>query len=157
MSYDENKMKFPLNSVISAKCQWKGSRKMCCPWNLSFLQKSHAPEDSQTVDNAWLWELVLCDTYKNVVIKVRPISQILQCIRQIPHDAPFCNRNEQICTFLLEKWCRTGALWDLCHRSMMIILNTRLEINMVAGGTCTWVLHLYFRKDQNSMVNARKT
>ena len=40
----------------------------------------------------------------------RPISQIPQCIRQMSHNAPFCNRIVQhICTFLL----RNDALWDM--------------------------------------------
>ena len=43
--------------------------------------------------------------------KMRPTSQIRQCIRQISHDAPFCNRNVHIS---VAKWCimgyRTGSL-----------------------------------------------
>ena len=37
------------------------------------------------------------------------ISQIPLCIRQISHNAPLCNRNVHVCTFLLQK----GALWDM--------------------------------------------
>ena len=47
------------------------------------------------------------------------MSQILQCIRQISHNAPFCNRNVHIS---VTKRCivgyRTGALWDLCESSI---------------------------------------
>ena len=39
----------------------------------------------------------------------RSISQIPQCIKQISHHAPFCNRNVHTCTFLLQN----GALWDM--------------------------------------------
>ena len=46
----------------------------------------------------------------------RPIPQIPRCIRQIPRNAPFCNRN-------VTKRCLvgygTGALWDMCNRSII--------------------------------------
>ena len=49
----------------------------------------------------------------------RSISQVSQCIRQMSHNAPFCNRNVHIS---VTKWCivgyGTGALWDLCDRSI---------------------------------------
>ena len=44
----------------------------------------------------------------------RLISQILQCIRQISHNAPYCNRNVHICAHSVTKCCivsyQTGAL-----------------------------------------------
>ena len=46
------------------------------------------------------------------------LSQILQCIKQISHNAPFGNINGAL-------WdtervnCGTGALWDLCQRSII--------------------------------------
>ena len=39
----------------------------------------------------------------------RPMSRIPQCITQISHNAPFCNRNVHMCTFLLQN----GALWGM--------------------------------------------
>ena len=39
----------------------------------------------------------------------RTISQIPRFIRQISHNALFCNRNVHTCTFLLQN----GALWDM--------------------------------------------
>ena len=39
----------------------------------------------------------------------RYISQILQCARQMSHNAPLCNRNVHTCTFLLQ----SGASWDM--------------------------------------------
>ena len=39
------------------------------------------------------------------------ISKILQCIRQISHNTPFCNRNVHTCTFLLQN----VALWNICR------------------------------------------
>ena len=43
----------------------------------------------------------------------RPISQIPQCIKQLSHNAPFCN----IVHISVTKWCIVGygtdALWDL--------------------------------------------
>ena len=51
------------------------------------------------------------------------ISLIPQCISQISHNAPFCNRNVHTCTFLLQN----GALWVLrlvhygvCATSLLI-------------------------------------
>ena len=38
------------------------------------------------------------------------VAQILQCTSPISHNAPFCNRNVHMCTFLLQN----GALWDIC-------------------------------------------
>ena len=47
----------------------------------------------------------------------RPMSPTPQCICQISHNAPFCNRNVYIS---VTKWYivgyRTVALWDLCNR-----------------------------------------
>ena len=40
----------------------------------------------------------------------RPVAQILNGTRPIFHNAPFCNRNVHMCTFLLQN----GALWDIC-------------------------------------------
>ena len=50
----------------------------------------------------------------------RFISQIPQCIRQISHNAPLCNRNVHIS---VTKWCivgrEDGALWDKWDRSIV--------------------------------------
>ena len=49
---------------------------------------------------------------------MRPISQIPQCIRQLSHNALFCNRNVKICahfymcTFLLQNG--DCGIWDWC-------------------------------------------
>ena len=40
----------------------------------------------------------------------RPVAQIPQCASPIFHNAPLCNRNVHMCTFLLQN----GALWDIC-------------------------------------------
>ena len=39
----------------------------------------------------------------------RPIAQFPQCTSPLSHNAPFCNRNVHVCTFLLQK----GAFWDI--------------------------------------------
>ena len=39
----------------------------------------------------------------------RPIPQIPQCIRHVSHNAPLCNRNVHVCTFLLQR----GSMWDM--------------------------------------------
>ena len=45
------------------------------------------------------------------------VAQIPQCTSRTSYNAPFCNRNVHVCTFLLKKWCIVGhlsdALWDL--------------------------------------------
>ena len=41
----------------------------------------------------------------------RPISQIPQCIRQIPHNAPYCNRNVHTCAHFCYKMVHCG-IWD---------------------------------------------
>ena len=58
----------------------------------------------------------------------RYISQIPQCIWQIFHNAPLCNRNVHTCVYIsVTKWCIMGylsdALWDLCDR--FIVNNVR--------------------------------
>ena len=40
----------------------------------------------------------------------RPISQIPQCTISISHNAPFCNKNVHVCTFLL----KNSALLYIC-------------------------------------------
>ena len=39
------------------------------------------------------------------------VSQIPQCVRQISHNAPFCDRNVHTSTHFFYKF---GALWDIC-------------------------------------------
>ena len=41
------------------------------------------------------------------------LSQILQCIRQIWHNAPFCNRNVHTCAHFCYKMVHCG-IWDCC-------------------------------------------
>ena len=43
----------------------------------------------------------------------RPISQILQCIRQMSHNAPFCNRNVHTCAHFCYKVVHCG-MYDWC-------------------------------------------
>ena len=69
-----------------------------------------------------------------------------QCTRQISHNAAFCNRNVHIS---VTKWCivgyGTGALWDLCNRSVVNILKKSeqcvvLAPNMVENLSYFWEL-----------------
>ena len=52
----------------------------------------------------------------------RAISQIPQCIRQISHNAPFCNRNVHTCAYFVITWCIVGyekaALWVFCNSTI---------------------------------------
>ena len=43
----------------------------------------------------------------------RPISQISQCIGQISHNTPFCNRNVHTCAHFCYKMVICG-IWDWC-------------------------------------------
>ena len=43
----------------------------------------------------------------------RPISQMPQCIRQISHNAPFCNRNVHTCAHFCYKMLHCG-IWHRC-------------------------------------------
>ena len=64
-----------------------------------------------TVIAAYCWNIVVpiwIPDYYN-----RPISQIPQCIRQIPHNAPFCNRNVHMCAHFCYKMMHCWVL-DLC-------------------------------------------
>ena len=62
------------------------------------------------------------------------ISQIPQCNRRISHNAPFCHRNVHIC-YSVTKWCivgySTGALWDLCNRSILSEKILHIGTNLV--------------------------
>ena len=72
----------------------------------------------------------------------RPSSQIPQCIRQISHNAPLCNRNVHTCTFLLQN----GALWDMglvycgiCVTGLLLHLkNVLCHLAAIAEATVYW-------------------
>ena len=48
-----------------------------------------------------------------IMIYNRPISQIPQYIRQISHNASFCNRNVHMCAHFCYKMVHCG-IWDWC-------------------------------------------
>ena len=62
---------------------------------------------------------LICSSIIRYIIHVlrcnRPISQIPQCIRQISHNAPFCNRNVHICAHFCYKMLHYG-IW---HRGIL--------------------------------------
>ena len=66
----------------------------------------------------------------------RPAAQTPQCITPISHNAPFCNRNVHVCTFLLQN----GALWDIsvmhCGICEMGLISQKIERN-----TRAWIVH----------------
>ena len=79
-------------------------------WLLKILQ--------QSAEHQLIWIIIWVDKlHQN-----RPISQIPQCIRQLSHYALFCNRNNGNVHISVTEWCimgyGTGALWDLCNRSI---------------------------------------
>ena len=53
-----------------------------------------------------------CSSGGSVLLN-RPISQIPQCIRQISHNATFCNRNVHMCAHFCYKMLRCG-IWCRC-------------------------------------------
>ena len=52
-------------------------------------------------------------TLTTCVCSNRPISQIPECIRQISHNASFCNRNVRTCAYFSYKLVHCG-IWDWC-------------------------------------------
>ena len=103
-----------------------GSLPICCRVSANLCRQAHLAfphhQSSQSI-KSWLCSRFLCHID-------RPISQIPPCIRQISHNAPFCNRNVHTCTFLLQ----IGALWDvglvhcgICPKSLFT-MNTQCAI-----------------------------
>ena len=58
------------------------------------------------------------------------ISQMLQCIRQIIHNAPLCNRNVHMCAHSCFKVVFCG-LWDWCIMGFVIC-----EMDLFISGSC---------------------
>ena len=99
----------------------------------------------------WQWK----DSYLKNGSK-RPISQIPQCMRQMSHNAPFCNRNVHTCTFLLQN----DALWDMgllhCGIWDWCIMGFVKWVNCTSAGPymsnirwngspfITWNIHTYY-------------
>ena len=86
----------------------------------------------------------LCErVYGFLSISNRPITQILQCIRQISHNAPFCNRNVHV-HISVTKFCIVGygtdALWDLWDGSIQV---TNIVCWLVFPNTFLHVYYLY--------------
>ena len=52
------------------------------------------------------------DVMKSLSVS-RPTVQIPQCIRQISHNVPFCNRNVHTCAHFCYKMVHCG-IWDWC-------------------------------------------
>ena len=72
----------------------------------------------------------------------RPAAQIPQCTSSISHNAPFCNRNVRVCTFLLQ-----NAFWDIClvHcgiYDMGLLLCTRIPIALKKKPYLLWGVFL---------------
>ena len=74
------------------------------------------------------------------------ILQISQCISQISHHAPFCNKYAHTCTFLLQN----AALWDMglvycgvCATGYKVVKCTLLIILVKIPGKTT---HKYYKR-----------
>ena len=71
----------------------------------------------------------------NPTMRQSNISQ--QCIRQISHNAPFCNRNVHMCAHFCYKWCIAGylsnALWDLWDGVSMGVMTSQIMCNSDNG------------------------
>ena len=72
----------------------------------------------------------------------RPISQIPKCIRQISHNALFCNRNMHRCAHFCYKmvpcgiwdWCIVGFVWQVCCSNVKeFLLNIQLSASHICG------------------------
>ena len=65
-----------------------------------------------------------------------PAAQIPQCNSPISHNAPFCNRNVHVCTFLLQN----GALWDIHLMHHGICKIGPLRSYYIEGKGNTWII-----------------
>ena len=79
----------------------------------------------------------------------RHIPQIPQYIRQIPHNAPFCNRNVHTCVHFWYKMVHCG-IWDCCivgFVGLVYCSNLQLNIRVITrplyiGGNLSSIRHL---------------
>ena len=74
------------------------------------------------------------------------ISQIPQCIRQISHNAPSCNRNVHTCAYFVITWCIVGyeiaafcfvfatVQFDGIYRMVSLCINGHLTLTNVYRG-----------------------
>ena len=96
-----------VTSDISSGClqpPLSAQRGIACHTDSSQVTKKHVHKTECTnMSNP------LQNTKGNQCNPRRAISQIPQCIRQISHNAPFCNRNVHMCAHFCYK------LWDLCN------------------------------------------
>ena len=74
------------------------------------------------------WYLLLALTSLN-----RPISQIPKCIRQISHNATFCNRNVHTCAHFCYKLLHCG-IWHRCILMHSEICDTGLLLTLLLSG-----------------------
>ena len=65
----------------------------------------------------------------------RPISQIRECIRQISHNAPLCNRNVHACAHFCHIMMHCG-IWDWCFVRYVQVLNRRVSLMRVLLVAC---------------------
>ena len=83
----------------------------------------------------------------------RSVLQIPQCTSPISHNAPFCNRNVHVCTFLLQN----DALWDIClMHCHIIIINYFTALSSQFVGKCQpfnpWKLWLLLKKQKYNSI-----
>ena len=60
----------------------------------------------------------------------RPMSQIPQCIMQISHNAPLCNRNVQMCAHFCYKMLHCG-IWDWCIMGFVHQLYSKRDVTLL--------------------------
>ena len=85
--------------------------------------------DWKTLTTTQQWQIIqFCDLN-------RPMSQILQCIRQISHNTTYCNRNVHTCAHFCYEMVYCG-IWYWCFVvfvrpvSFVLFLCTRLSIGL---------------------------
>ena len=83
-----------------------------------------------------------------------PTSQILQCIKQIPQHAPFCNRNVHMCAHfcykIVHRCICTGALCDFyCETCLAALLfRSNLCLNNYASASARIQ---FFQRNENEL------
>ena len=92
--------------IFSLSCAWTNG--LVNNWDIGDFRRHHAHYDVAVMHD-------FCHRYQKVAIGnvSRPISQIPQRIKQMSHNAPFCNRTVHTCAHFCYKVEHCG-IWDCC-------------------------------------------
>ena len=93
-----------------------------------------------------LWKGLIMQKYI-LYLLYRPFSLFPQCIRQISHNAPFCNRNVHACAHFCYKmvhcgiwnWCIVGFVQEVCLLGMQRSPISSLWLQLTSTPHPLWV------------------